>query len=239
MKLDILAFGAHPDDVELSCSGTMLIHMKNGLKTGIIDLTRGELGTRGSENIRLEEAEKAKQILGLLIRENLGLSDGFIQNDRESKLAVVQKIRKYQPDIILCNAISDRHPDHGLAAKLVSDAVFLAGLIKVLTKGESDDDQIPWKTPVVYHYIQDRYIKPDFVIDVSSVWDERMQSVMAFSSQFYDPFSSEPETPISTKAFLDFLTARAQEMGRQAKVKYAEGFTVERTPVISSLGDLL
>ncbi len=239
MKLDILAFGAHPDDVELSCSGTMILHARKGLKTGIVDLSRGELGTRGSEKIRMEEAEKAARILGLSARENLNLADGFIQNDAPSRLAIVQKIRKYQPDIILCNAVNDRHPDHGHASKLVSDAIFLSGLVKVITLGEDEKVQDAWKPLAVYHYIQDRYIKPDFVVDVSSVWNERMQSVLAFSSQFYKPGSPEPETAISSKEFLDFLEARAQEMGRQSKLQFAEGFTVERTPAIAFLGDLL
>jgi bacillithiol biosynthesis deacetylase BshB1 len=238
MKLDILAFGAHPDDVELACSGTMLLHKQNGLKTGIVDLSMGELGTRGTPAIRAEEASKAQKLLGLDIRDNLGLADGFIQNDEKSRLAVVAKIRTYRPEIILCNAIHDRHPDHGHAAKLVSDAAFLSGLIKVKTTGEDGQSQREWKTPFVYHYIQDRYIKPDFVIDVSSVWEERMRSVLAFSSQFFDPNSSEPETAISSKAFLEFLSARAREMGRQGRVAFAEGFTVERTPVLRSLGDL-
>ena len=238
MKLDILAFAAHPDDVELSCSGTLLVHIKKGLKTGIIDLTRGELGTRGSELIRAKEAQVASKILGLEIRENLEMADGFIQNDQSSRLAVAMRIRKYRPEIILCNAIRDRHPDHGHAAKLVSDACFLAGLRKVETLDENGNKQDEWKTPYVYHYIQDRYIKPDFVIDVSDVWEERMRSVLAFSSQFYDSTSAEPETAISSKAFLEFISARAQEMGRQVRVNFAEGFTVERTPLLRSLTDL-
>ncbi|HNQ61519.1 MAG TPA: bacillithiol biosynthesis deacetylase BshB1 [Bacteroidia bacterium] len=238
MKLDILAFAAHPDDVELACSGTMILHAKMGLKTGIIDLSLGELGTRGDAQTRASEAEKAKQILGLQIRENLQLRDGFIVNDNESRIAVIKKIRKYQPDIILCNAVSDRHPDHGAAAKLVSDAVFLAGLLKLVVLDENKKELAPWTTPFVYHYIQDRHIRPDFVIDVSSVWEERMKAVLAYSSQFYDPKSKEPDTAISSKDFIDFLPARAREMGRQAGVSYAEGFTVERIPAISSLKDL-
>jgi len=239
MKLDILAFGAHPDDVELACSGTMILNAKMGLKTGIIDLSLGELGTRGDAKTRTIEAENAKQILGLQVRENLHLHDGFIVNDKESRLAVLRKIRIYQPNIILCNAVSDRHPDHAAASKLVSDAIFLAGLLKLIVTDENKNDLAPWKTPHVYHYIQDRYIKPDFIIDVSSVWEERMNAVMAYSSQFYNPDSKEAITAISSKDFLDFLPARAREMGRQANVSYAEGFTVERTPVISSLLDLL
>ncbi|TAH43705.1 MAG: bacillithiol biosynthesis deacetylase BshB1 [Bacteroidetes bacterium] len=239
MKLDILAFGAHPDDVELACAGTMILHQQSGLRTGIVDLTRGEMGTRGSEIIRESEAIRATEILGLSLRENLRLPDGFIQNDRESRLAVVKCIREYMPDIILCNAITDRHPDHGSASNLVSDAIFLAGLPKVITESSDGLVQSPWKVRKVYHYIQDRYIKPDFVIDVSSVWGKRMDAVMAFSSQFYNPVSSEPSTAISSKEFLDFLSARAQELGRQAGFAYAEGFTVERTPGLKSLSDLI
>lgn len=239
MKIDILAFGAHPDDVELSCSGTLILHQQNGLKTGIVDLTKGEMGTRGSEQIRTEEAARAKQILGVTLRENLGFADGFILNDKPSRTAVAQKIRQYQPDIILCNAVSDRHPDHGHASKLVSDSVFLAGLSKFEIKGPDGSNLSAWKTPCIYHYIQDRYIKPDFVLDVSSVWEERMKAVMAYSSQFYNPNSSEPMTAISSKEFINFLSARAQEMGRQVNCPYAEGFTVERTVRVKLLTDLI
>jgi bacillithiol biosynthesis deacetylase BshB1 len=234
-KLDILAFGAHPDDVELTCSGTILLHTKAGSKVGIVDLSRGELGTRGNEELRKEEAAKASSILGLTLRENLNLPDGFIRNDRESRMAVVAMIRKCRPEIILCNAINDRHPDHAVAAALVSDSVFLSGLIKVQTEDEKGVRQKAWKPRAVYHYIQDRYIKPDFLIDVSSVWEERMQSVYAFSSQFYNPDSDEPETPISSRDFIDFLNSRAREFGRPAGISYAEGFTVERTPLLKDL----
>ncbi len=239
MKLDILAFGAHPDDVELACSGTMILHRQSGLKTGIIDLSRGEMGTRGSVAIRETEALKASEILGLSVRENLNLPDGFIQNDKESRLAIVRMIREFRPEIILCNAISDRHPDHGSSSKLVSDSVFLAGLPKIITEGRNAEVQTEWKVTKVYHYIQDRYIRPDFVIDVSPVWSKRMEAVMAFSSQFYNPDSAEPSTAISSKEFIDFLSARAQEFGRQAGFQYAEGFTVERTPGLKSFADLL
>ena len=238
MKLDILAFGAHPDDVELACSGTMILHQQAGLKTGIIDLTRGEMGTRGTATIRESEALKSKEILRLSVRENLNLLDGYIQNDRDSRLAIVSKIREFKPDIILCNAITDRHPDHGSASKLVSDSIFLAGLPKVISKGSTGEVQSEWKVLKVYHYIQDRHIRPDFVIDVSTVWPKRMEAVLAFSSQFYNPDSAEPATAISSKEFIEFLSARAQEFGRQAGFKYAEGFTVERTPGLKTLLDL-
>jgi N-acetylglucosamine malate deacetylase 1 len=238
MKLDILAFGSHPDDVELSCSGILLNHIAQGKKVGIIDLTRGEMGTRGNAELRLKEAEAAAKILGVDARENLLMEDCFFQNDEENQLAIAEMIRKYQPEIILCNAIADRHPDHGKGAKLVSDAAFVAGLIKAETTHDGKP-QKPWKVKAVYHYIQDRYIKPDFVIDITDVMEKKMESVRAFSSQFYKPGSTEPTTAISSKEFLDSLYARAAEMGRQIGVKYAEGLTVERFPGVRSLFDLI
>jgi N-acetylglucosamine malate deacetylase 1 len=237
MKLDILAIGAHPDDIELSCSGTLLVHIKTGYKVGILDLTKGELGTRGTPQIREEEAREASRIMGIHARESLDLGDGFFQKDRDSPLKVVSIIRKYSPEIVVCNAVTDRHPDHGRAASLVSDAVFLSGLSKVET--ELDETvQKAWKVKAVYHSIQDRYIKPDFIIDVTSVWEQKMKSIRAFGSQFYNPDSGEPETPISSREFLEFLEGRALEFGRPAGVRYAEGFTVERTPAIRSFFDL-
>jgi len=238
MKLDILAFGAHPDDVELSCSGTILKHIHLGKKVGLIDLTRGELGTRGSAEIRDTEASAAAKILGVSVRENLRFADGFFQNDRQHQLPVVSMIRKYRPEIILCNAVSDRHPDHGRAAQLVSQSVFLAGLPKV---GTTDDgnNQEPWRTKAVYHYIQDRYIKPDFVIDISDFIDNKMESVKAYASQFYNEKSTEPKTPISSKEFMEFLYSRSMEIGRSIHAKYGEGFTVERFPGVNSLFDLI
>jgi bacillithiol biosynthesis deacetylase BshB1 len=238
MKLDILAFGAHPDDVELSCGGILLRHITQGKKIGIIDLTRGEMGTRGSAELRMKEAAEAAKILGAVVRENLQLEDVFFENDNASRLAIVEMIRKYQPEIILCNAIADRHPDHGRGAKLVSDAVFTAGLIKVETSLDGQP-QKAWKTKAVYHYIQDRYIKPDLVIDITGVMEKRMECIRAFSSQFYNPDSKEPPTVISSKDFLDSLNARASEMGRQIGVKYAEGLTAERYVGVHSLFDLI
>ncbi|MFM8431688.1 MAG: bacillithiol biosynthesis deacetylase BshB1 [Bacteroidota bacterium] len=237
MKLDVLAIGAHPDDVELTCSGTVILMVKKGRKVGIVDLTRGELGTRGSAEIRDQEAADATKIMGLSARVNLGMRDGFISNDESSRLKVVQVIRRYQPDIVLCNSFSDRHPDHGVAAKLVSDAVFLSGLHKLLTHDDGNR-QSAWKVRSVYHYIQDRYLKPDFTIDVSSVWNERMEALKAFKSQFYNPESQEPESAISSKAFLDFIEARAREFGRPTGVPLAEAFQVERTPGVRDLFDL-
>lgn len=238
MKIDVLAFSAHPDDVELACSGTILLLAQEGKKVGLIDLTRGELGTRGTPEIRLQEASAASGILGAVFRENLNLADGFFLNDKEHQLPVIRAIRKYRPEIILCNAVADRHPDHGRAAALISTSFFLAGLAKVET-WEDDRMQQPWKTRVIYHYIQDRYLKPDFVVDVTSVWEKRMESVLAFRSQFYDPESKEPQTAISSKEFLDFLSSRAREFGRQIDVQFAEGFTVERIPGVKSLTALL
>ena len=237
MKLDILAFGAHPDDVELGASGTLLVHINKGFKCGIVDLTRGELGTRGSADIRSIEAKRASEILGIAIRENLGLEDGFFQIDKKSQLAVVAVIRKYQPEIILCNAVEDRHPDHARAAMLVERAVFLAGLSRVQTGTSSGDQR--WKTRAVYHYLQDRYMKPDVIVDVSDFWEKRMESVKAYSSQFYNPHSNEPDTAISGKDFLDFLTSRAIDMGRPIGVRYGEGFTLSRPPGTENLLDLL
>ena len=237
MKLDILAIAAHPDDIELSVAGTLLKHIKMGLKCGIVDITKGELGTRGSGDLRILEATAAAEVLGLSARENLELPDGFFLNAKEHQLVVVAAIRFYRPEIIITNAVTDRHPDHGRASSLVSTSVFLAGLPKIQTT-RNGKEQESWKTKSVYHCIQDRYIEPDFVIDVTDEWEQKMKSVLAYKSQFYNPNSGEPETPISTKEFIDFLKARAIDMGRQAGLHLAEGFTVERTPAISSLTDL-
>ena len=234
MKLDILAFGAHPDDVELGASGTLINQIKKGYTCGIVDLTNGELGTRGTAETRKSESEAASLILGLQSRENLNLADGYFINDKTHRLEIVRMIRKYRPQVILCNAISDRHPDHGRASDLIRDAVFLSGLLKVETI-DSMIKQDPWQPKAVYHYIQDRFIKPDFVVDISDVWEQKMESILAYKTQFYQPGSSEPETAISTKEFLDFLKGRAIEFGRPAGFKYAEGFTVERTPGISDI----
>ncbi|MCX6292040.1 MAG: bacillithiol biosynthesis deacetylase BshB1 [Bacteroidetes bacterium] len=238
MKLDILVFGAHPDDAELSCGGTILKHVSLGKKVGLIDLTAGELGTRGDAETRSKEAADAAKILGVVTRENLLFADGFFQNDKEHQWKVAASIRKYKPEIILCNAVTDRHPDHPKAAKLVSDAAFLAGLLKVETT-DVGNKQEPWKTKAVYHYIQDRYIKPDFVIDITEFMEKKMEAIKAYRSQFYNPDSSEPETAISSKDFLEFLHARSREFGRQVHATYAEGFTTERYPGVHSLFNLV
>lgn len=239
MKIDILAFGAHPDDVELSCGGTILKEIHNGKTVGIIDLTKGELGTRGSVQTRAAEASNAASILGVSIRKNLSFSDGFIVNDKAHQLEVIKLIRHYQPEIVLCNAIDDRHIDHGVASKLVSDACFLSGLIKIETKFlDSEAVQAPWRPKSIYHYIQWKPLEPDFVVDISDQIDKKMESVMAYSTQFYNPNSQDPETPISSKNFVDSVRYRAADLGRLAGVAYAEGFNVERLPAIDSLFDL-
>lgn len=227
MKLDILAIGVHPDDVELGCSGTILKHISQGKKVGVLDLTRGELGSRGSAELRLIEAEKAAKILGVSVRENLEFADGFFVNDKKHQIEIVKILRKYQPDVILCNAPKDRHPDHGRASQLVSEACFYSGLVKVETELNGENQEL-WRPKAVYHYIQDRFLEPDFVVDVSEHVDKKMDAIMAFDSQFYNPDSNLPETPISSKKFLDFVKARMANFGRDINVDYAEGYTSER-----------
>ncbi|WP_024480555.1 bacillithiol biosynthesis deacetylase BshB1 [Cellulophaga baltica] len=240
MKLDILAFGAHPDDVELGAGATIAKEIANGKTVGIVDLTRGELGTRGSAEIRDKEANAAAKILGVAVRENLEFADGFFTNDKEHQLAVIKMIRKYRPEIVLCNAIDDRHIDHGKGSKLVSDACFLSGLIKIDTKFDGDEHwQEPWRPKVVYHYIQWKNLNPDFLVDVSGYIEKKTEAIFAYGSQFYDPKSSEPETPISSKNFTDSVNYRARDLGRLIGVEYAEGFTTERLPAVGQLGDLI
>lgn len=238
MKLDILAFGAHPDDVELGCSGTLAKEISLGKKVGIIDLTRGELGTRGSVEIRNSESEAASKILGISVRENLDMRDGFFVNDENHQLKVIEMIRKYQPEIVICNAIDDRHIDHAKGSKLVSDACFLSGLIKIKTF-LNNLPQEAWRPKLVYHYIQWKNIEPDFVVDISDFIDKKEAAILAYSSQFYNPNSDEPVTPIATKTFLDSIHNRSRELGRLVGTEYAEGFTVERYLAVNSLGDLI
>ncbi len=238
MKLDILAFGAHPDDVELGCAATIAKEISLGKKVGIVDLTQGELGTRGSADLRKVEAAKAAAILGVSVRENLGFSDGFFVNDKEHQLAVIKMIRKYQPEIVLCNAIDDRHIDHGKGSKLVSDACFLSGLQKIPTE-LGGEPQEKWRPKFVYHYIQWKNIEPDFVVDVSGFMDKKIEAVMAYSSQFYDPNSKEPQTPITSKNFTDSIEYRARDLGRLIHVDHAEGFTTERFVAVDSLHKLI
>jgi bacillithiol biosynthesis deacetylase BshB1 len=238
MKLDILAFGAHPDDVELGCAGTIAKEIALGKKVGIIDLTHGELGTRGSAAIRDQEAVAAAKILGVSIRENLNMRDGFFVNDEVHQLEVIKIIRKYKPEIVLCNAIDDRHVDHGKGSKLVSDACFLSGLFKIETQ-YNEVKQEAWRPKLVYHYIQWKNLQPDFVVDITGYNDKRVESILAYTSQFYNPNSDEPETPIASKNFLESLNYRAKDLGRIIGVDYAEGFTVERYLAVNSLGDLI
>jgi len=238
MSVDILAFGAHPDDVEISCAGTILKHIAEGRTVGIIDLTRGELGTRGSAELRLVEAERARKLLGVALRENLGMADGFFAIDLEHKLRIVEMLRKYRPQVVLANSIHDRHPDHGRAAQLVSEACFLSGLTKVETTVDGQPQEA-WRPAVVYHYIQDRYIRPDVVFDVTPYFETKIASIKAYSSQFYDPQSDAPETPISRSDFFEFLHGRAKEFGRPIGVEYAEGFTAERFVGARSFFDLV
>ena len=238
MKLDILAIGAHPDDVELSCSGVLAKEASRGKKTGILDLTRGELGTRGSAEIRDQEAAAAAKILGLSVRENIALADGFFTNDKESQLRIIEIIRKYQPEIVLCNAVDDRHIDHGKGSKLASDACFLSGLKKIETRLD-DKAQEAWRPKHVYHYIQWKNLQPDVLVDISGFMDVKMKSVLAYASQFYDPNNPDNNTPISSKNFQDSVKYRAQDLGRLIGTDYAEGFTVERYPAVDSIFDLI
>ena len=240
MKLDILAFGAHPDDVELGAGATIAKEIANGKKVGIVDLTKGELGTRGSAEIRSKEAAASAEVLGVSIRKNLGFADGFFKNDQNHQIEVIKMIRKYRPEIVLCNSIEDRHIDHGRGSNLVSDASFLSGLVKIETKLEEEDMfQEPWRPKWVYHYIQWKNIDPDFVVDVSGFMETKMKAIMAYTSQFHDPNSEEPETPISSKNFIDSVNYRARDLGRLINTEFAEGFTTERHVAVRSLGDLI
>lgn len=227
MKLDILAFGVHPDDVELSCAGVLLVEKANGKKTGIIDLTQGELGTRGTAETRMQEASAAAAILQVDIRENLKMADGFFQNDEAHQRQVITAIRKYQPEIILCNAPSDRHPDHGRSAKLVEDAAFLSGLKKIETSFNGQPQQ-HWRPKYVFNYIQDRLLQPDFVMDITAVFEKKIESVKAYGTQFHNPGSSEPQTYISTPDFLESVIYRHKWFGKMIGVKYAEGFITQK-----------
>lgn len=236
-KVDILCFGAHPDDIELACSGTVIKHVALGKTVAIVDLTRGELGSRGNAEIREKEAGDAAQIMGIDARVNLGMEDGFFEHNKENLLKVVQAIRAFKPDVVLCNAFSDRHPDHGRAGKLVSEACFLSGLVKIETEFRGMQQQ-KWRPKAVYHYVQDRYLKPDFIVDVSDYYDKKMRSIKAYASQFYNPLSTEPQTPISSKEFLNFVTARMEDFGRTINAKYGEGFVVERTIGVDDITQL-
>ena len=238
MKLDILAIGAHPDDVEMSCGGTIAKEIAKGKKVGILDLTRGELGTRGSAEIRDQESAAAAAILGISVRHNLALADGFFQNDAESQLKVIHFLRKYKPEIVLCNATDDRHIDHPKGSDLASNACFLSGLRKIETKENGEIQEI-WRPKQVYHYIQWKNIEPDFVVDVTGFMDVKIASVKAYSSQFFDPASKEPDTPITSKNFIDSIGYRANDLGRLINVDAAEGFTSERYVAVENLSKLI
>lgn len=238
MKLDILVFAAHPDDAEISCSGTIVSHIARGKKVGVIDFTKGEMGTRGNPELRMKEAAESAKIMGLSVRENLGFKDVFFRNDEEHQLAVIRMIRKYRPSVVLANAIEDRHIDHGKGALLARDACFMSGLVKIKTSLESREQE-PWRPSVIYHYIQNNYIKPDIVVDISGYWEKKIAAIKAFRSQFHDPESDEPETFISQPGFLDFLECRAREYGHAIGVRYGEGFTVNRLLGVSDLSHLL
>ncbi len=238
MKLDILGIFIHPDDAELCCAGTLMKHISLGKKVGMVDLTSGQLGSRGTPTIRLAEAEKASQIMGLSVRENLGMEDGYFQNDPEHQKSIIKSIRKFRPEIVITNAIHDRHPDHGRSSKLVSDSCFYSGLrrIETIDKGEKQEE---WRPKAVYYGVQDRYIHPDFVVDVGAFVDKKFEAIQAYGSQFYNPESSEPETPISSQAFLESIKARMRDYGRLINVDFAEGFTAERPIGIDDITQLV
>ena len=238
MKLDLLAFGVHPDDVELSCAGVLLLEKKNGKKTGIIDLTQGELGTRGTAETRKKEAAIASAILQVDIRENLKMADGFFSNDEAHQRKIIEVLRKYQPEIVLCNAPQDRHPDHGRSAKLVADACFLSGLMKIETK-ENGLIQTAWRPKYVFHYVQDRFLMPNFVVDITDVFEQKIESIKAYSTQFHQPGEEGPETYISTPDFLDSVIYRHKWFGKMIGVKYAEGFISEKMIGLSNFDSII
>ena len=238
IKLDILAIGAHPDDVELGCGATLAKEISKGKKVGILDLTRGELGTRGSAEIRDDESAKAATILGAVLRENLAFRDGFFANDELHQLEVIKMIRKFKPEIVLCNAVRDRHIDHGKGSSLVSDSCFLSGLIKIKTIVDGKTQEA-WRPKQVFHYIQWENLKPDFVVDVTGFIDLKIEAVMAYGSQFYDPNSKEPSSPISSKNFLESVSYRAKDLGRLIGKECGEGFNAERFVGVDSLEDLI
>jgi bacillithiol biosynthesis deacetylase BshB1 len=237
-KLDILAVGVHPDDIELGCSGTLLKHIALGKTCGVLDLTKGELGSRGSVELREAEAENASKVLGLTFRKGLDLEDGYFENNRESQKKIIEILRACKPEIVLANAITDRHPDHGRAAKLVADACFYSGLTKIETS-YNGSKQESWRPKAVYHYIQDHTLKPDFVVDVSQFADKKREAIMCFTSQFYNPNSKEPQTPISSPEFLESVFSKMSIFGRSIGVRYAEGFTINRYIGVNNLFDLI
>lgn len=237
LKLDILVIASHPDDAELGCSGTIAAQVAKGYKVGIVDLTQGEMGTRGTPEIRLQESEDAAGILKLSARENLGFKDIYFKDDEEHQHKLIQIIRKYQPEIVLANAINDRHPDHGKGSSLATNACFMSGLRKIETSFDGIV-QNPWRPKFVYHYIQNNLIEPDFIVDITPFWQTKIESILAFKSQFYDASNSEPQSFISDPEFLPFIEARARELGHRIFTKYGEGFTKERFLGVYDLFDL-
>ncbi len=237
LKLDILVLASHPDDAELGCGGTIARHVALGHRVGVIDFTRGELGTRGTVQTRDAEALESSKILGLSIRENLNFRDGFFQNDEAHQIEIARVIRKYQPEIVLANAVYDRHPDHGKGAGLAFDSCFIAGLAKVETS-DAGVKQLPWRPKALYHFIQSQYIQPDFIVDISDHWKKKMEAIRAFKTQFYDPKSQEPETYISNPLFMKLLESRAQEFGHAIGARFGEGFTVRRSIGVDNLFSL-
>jgi bacillithiol biosynthesis deacetylase BshB1 len=238
MKLDILAIGSHPDDVELGCSGVLIKEARRGKKTGVIDLTQGELGTRGSAVTRLAEADEAGKIMGVSIRENMKLKDGFFQNDEQNQLQLIKLLRKYRPEIVIGNIMADRHPDHGRAGSLINDSCFLSGLIKIETEDDGQAQQ-KWRPKYLFHYIQDRFYEPDIIIDISEVWEERLITIKAYKTQFHDPSSDEPQTYISSPQFLEAIIARARLLGKRIGVEYGEGFLSSKNIGIRSFDALV
>lgn len=239
MKLDILAIGSHPDDVELGCSGTLIAEAKRGKKTGIVDLTQGELGTRGTVETRYQEAADAAKIMGLSARENLKMRDGFFRNDEEHQLQLIKVLRKYQPEIVIANILEDRHPDHGRGGWLAYDACFFSGLRQIKTVGDDGNEQEKWRPKMLLHYIQDRFYEPDVILDISDVWEQRMEAVKAYTTQFAGGSGTDPQTYISSPDFLDALTARARLLGKRIGVKYAEGFLSKKSIGVKSLDALV
>jgi len=243
MKIDLLAIGVHPDDVELSCCGTILKHLSLGKTAGLLDLTRGELGSRGSAEIRDKEAADSAKIMGVSFRENLRMADGFFEYSKENLLKIVQVLRKYQPEIVLANSIDDRHPDHGRAAKLCADACFYSGLKRIETTDDNGNPQEHWRPKALYHYIQDKRLEPDFVVEITDFMAKKLECMQAFSSQFFAPkvkgYEEEPQTPISGEAFFEYIRASGRVFGRPLGVEYAEGFTASRTVGVNNLFDLL
>jgi bacillithiol biosynthesis deacetylase BshB1 len=237
MKLDMLVFAVHPDDAELGCAGTILKHLALGKKVGIVDLTQGELGTNGTAETRAAEAKAAAEILGLDVRINLFMKDGFFRNDEEHQLQIIRILREYQPEIIFGNALHDRHPDHGRAGDLINDAAFLSGLVKIKTKYEGKEQQ-EWRPRLMLRFIQDYYIRPDIVIDITQFWEQKMKSVLAYKTQFYDPAQPEKDTYISSPEFLKMVESRAREFGKHINATFAEGFTCKKLLGVDNLFQL-